>query len=120
MKPSYELSDQALLRQIGERIKQERLRRDWGAEFLAQRCAISRNTLGNIEAGRSSNTLNLLAVLRELRLLDVMFSLAEPAPESPMALAAKQGSVARKRASGTRTRKPTARVKKPARGEAEW
>lgn len=95
---SNDIADKAALQELGKRIARYRLDRNQSQAMLAQEAGISLRTLVRIEQGDSSQTINILRVLRALDLLANLEALI-PAPQvSPMQqlkLQAKQ----RKRAS---------------------
>lgn len=85
------LSDPAVLRVLGERLKQQRLDRNITQQELADRAGLSRPTVSDIERGRSAS---LLSWVRILRVLDLLTNLEAflPAPlPSPLQLARQQG-----------------------------
>lgn len=62
---------QKLLSQMGEQIKLARLRRNLSVEVVAERAAISRATLWNVEKGNPSVSIgNYAAVLHALNNMD--------------------------------------------------
>lgn len=97
----YGQSDKALLRDLGQRLRQARLRRNLTQQQLADRAGINRSTVGEYERGASTSTLTLVQVLRTLGLLDELAALAADPGPSPLDLARRQGRV-RQRASGRR------------------
>lgn len=99
----YEMSDLAISRLIGERIKSLRLRRNITQELLAERAQLSAGTVKALERGQGK-LLNLIAVLRELGGLDSLGAFIPPALVSPLDLARREGRQ-RKQASGGRGKK---------------
>ncbi|MDR2188576.1 MAG: helix-turn-helix domain-containing protein [Azonexus sp.] len=70
---------QQSVRQLGERIRTARLRRQLSTEELAQACGIGRRTLYRIENGEPGVAVGtLLAVLWKLGLLDTVRTVADP------------------------------------------
>lgn len=66
-----------LLAQVGTNLKQARLRRRYGAEIVAERCAISRKTLQRVERGDSAVAIGIYArVLQALGLVEDLATLA--------------------------------------------
>ncbi|MFT5315281.1 MAG: putative transcriptional regulator [Candidatus Krumholzibacteriia bacterium] len=99
---TYGQSDKAILAQMGQRLKQARLRRNISQKELADRAGLNRTTIGDLERGASASTLTLVQVLRALELLEELADfLPEPGP-SPLELAKRQGKK-RQRASGSRS-----------------
>ncbi|MCU1716831.1 helix-turn-helix transcriptional regulator [Pseudomonas sp. 5P_3.1_Bac2] len=94
------LSDDGIAQQLGEALRERRLRKDIIQEDLAARVGVSVPTLQKLEKGRGTVQL-LIAVLRELNSLDLLSSLLAAPRVSPLAVA-KSGKVSRVRASGSR------------------
>jgi transcriptional regulator with XRE-family HTH domain len=101
MKFDLLLTDQAVLREIGDRIAHARLERNQTQAELAEEAGIGKRTLERIEAGESSQLTNFLRLLRELDLLDRLELLLPPPEPSPLELLRNRGKE-RKRASGSR------------------
>ncbi len=102
---SYGQSDKALLRDLGHRLRQARLRRNLSQQELADRAGLNRTTVSEYERGASTGTLTLVQVLRALEMLDELAAfLPDPGP-SPLELARRQGRQ-RQRASGRRGKSP--------------
>jgi transcriptional regulator with XRE-family HTH domain len=102
------MSDEALLRELGQRIARLRLERNLSQAQLAEQAGISKRTLERLESGAAATQLSLfLRVLRQLDLLERLeLLLPEPQP-SPLALLEQQQQQAtRKRASRRRVAKP--------------
>jgi len=98
MKFTSTLGDDALLTELGQRLAQLRLNRNWQQHELATEAGLSLRTLSRIEAGEPSQTVNLLRVLRVLGLIDNLETLVPPPPVSPLQQLQLQGRQ-RKRAS---------------------
>lgn len=84
MKISGNLTDDAVLKEIGARITHQRLNSELKQADLAKQAGIGKRTLERIEAGEPSQTINMIRVLRVLGLLS---SLEEALPDtrpSPM------------------------------------
>lgn len=92
------MSNDAIAKEIGERIEHLRLKHNIGQEQLAEAVGISRETYRNLVKGRGT-LVNLIAVLRALDETDRINSLVEEIPISPL-LIAKLGATRRIRASG--------------------
>ena len=78
---SYQqFSIEALIAEVGHRVKAARLSRNLSQEELARRSSVSRSTIKRLEAGGDSISLgNLLTVLQVLEYID---PLVESLPES--------------------------------------
>ena len=99
----YGMTDKALLKEIGQRLRTLRLNRNLSQEQLADSAGISRITVGECERGGSVNMLTMVQILRALDQLENLDALL-PAPGlSPLQLAKLKGK-ARQRASGSRGR----------------
>jgi putative transcriptional regulator len=99
---TYLMTDAAICREIGSRLKALRLRKNLTQQQLATAAAVSLNVIKRLENGRGKLS-SLVAVLRELDALDSLEQFI-PAPEvSPLQLAKRQGKQ-RQRATGKRGR----------------
>ena len=95
------MSDRAIVREIGHRIKRYRLDRNLSQQSVADQAGIARSTLVKIEKGHPSGFITVIQILRVLGLLDELNSLLpEPGP-SPLQLARLKGKE-RQRASRRR------------------
>jgi len=99
----YEMSDLAISRLIGDRLKSLRLRRNVTQEMLAERAQLSSGTVKALECGQGK-LLNLIAVLRELGGLDSLDAFLPEPLVSPIDLARRKGRQ-RKQATGGRGRR---------------
>ncbi len=101
MRITQELTDEAVLAELGQRIARTRLERNLTQRELAEEAGVERKALQRVEAGESVRLVSLVRVLRALGLLGALDALVpEPAP-SPIELLALQGR-RRRRASGGR------------------
>ena len=57
------MSPQELAQELGARLRQERLRRNWTQRSLAERAGVSRLTVTRVERGDSISLRNFLAML---------------------------------------------------------
>lgn len=96
----YTLSDKAIEKELGQRIKALRLRKNITQKELAKLTTLSLNVIKFIESGRGKLS-SFIAVLRELGALDHLDSFIPETLISPVQLAKMQGKV-RERASGVR------------------
>jgi transcriptional regulator with XRE-family HTH domain len=106
MKFRAQLSDAALLQEVGQRIAGARLDRNLTQAALANLAGVSKRTLERLESGQSTALLSaFLRVCRALGLVERLETfLPEPGP-SPIAQARRQRGI-RKRASGKRAPPP--------------
>jgi transcriptional regulator with XRE-family HTH domain len=62
------LNDKNFLREIGYRIREERVARKWSQAELADRCQLHRTFIGSVERGeRNVSVLNLRLLAKVLR-----------------------------------------------------
>ncbi|MGH2907388.1 MAG: helix-turn-helix transcriptional regulator [Solirubrobacterales bacterium] len=84
MNIANEMTDQAVIAELGKRIAKTRLSRNLSQEALATQAGVSTLTVHNIEAGKSSQLRNLLRVLRVLGLLPALDLLIPDSGETPL------------------------------------
>jgi transcriptional regulator with XRE-family HTH domain len=101
MKISKLLSDEAILREIGERIARRRLDLQLTQAAVAEQAGVAKRTLERIEAGASAQLSSLLRIFRVLELLPGLELLLPESQPSPMELLKHKGKQ-RQRASGSR------------------
>lgn len=94
-------SDIAILKQIGQFIKEKRLEKNINQNVLASNAVISRSTLSLIERGENISIINLIKILRILDALYVLDRFKIEPQISPMLLA-KEEQNKRKRAFRTK------------------
>lgn len=105
MKISNQLIDQAILRQLGERLMRVRLERNLAQAELAIEAGVSKRTVERMEAGGATQLVNLVRVCRALGLVEGFETLIpEPVP-SPVAQLKLRGRQ-RKRASSVKPAEP--------------
>jgi transcriptional regulator with XRE-family HTH domain len=115
MKITTELTDIAVLHEIGGRLERRRIDAELTQAELAEEAGISKRTVERIEAGHSTDFVMLLRVLRVLKLLEAMDQLVPDLPQSPLTLLKGRGR-ARKRVGHSR-RSPGTAASRPA---APW
>jgi transcriptional regulator with XRE-family HTH domain len=102
MRLSRELTDEAILRELGGRLAGARLARNLTQAALAEEAGVSKRTVERLESGEVAARLSgLVRVCRALGLVDRLDALVPPAAPSPveqLKLAGRQ----RKRAGGRR------------------
>lgn len=109
----HSMSDRAILREIGQRLKRLRLDKNLSQQKLAEGAGLNRTTIGEIERGAPSSLLTFVQILRGLDALEDLNSFL-PDPElkiSPLQIAKLQGKE-RRRASSQREKKQD--------GEPDW
>jgi putative transcriptional regulator len=96
-----EMSDRAVLEELGLRLRHARLNRNLTQAKLAEQAGIALRTLQKAEAGKVTTLETLVALLRGLGLLAELDAFLPEPPQSPVQLAKLQGRT-RQRASGQR------------------
>lgn len=105
MEISNELSDAAVSRELGDRLRRLRLRRNLDQHQLADEAGIGRATLQRLEEGEPANMVTLLRILRALGLLEGLNQLVpEPVP-SPIEELERQGRQRQRAGTPRRRRK---------------
>ncbi|MEO1717102.1 MAG: helix-turn-helix transcriptional regulator [Planctomycetota bacterium] len=108
------MTDEAVLEQLGERLSRYRLDRNLTQAEVATEAGVHKNTIFRLEAGGSTQTKNLVRVLRALGLLDRLDAIVpEPVPSPLKQLEAAERQ--RKRAVRKKGLKP-----KPGESSAGW
>ncbi|MFT5562600.1 MAG: transcriptional regulator with XRE-family HTH domain [Candidatus Azotimanducaceae bacterium] len=92
-------SDDTTLRELGRRIAQYRLNRNWTQDALATEAGVSKRTIHRIEHGGSTQASNLIRVLRALQLLENLEVLIPEPAISPIQQAKMQGRKRRRASS---------------------
>jgi len=103
MRFTNQVTDNAFLNELGDRLEQLRLSLNLIRTELAEQAGISRNTIERIESGKSVQLVNLIRLCRSLGILGRFETLIPAAAPSPVAQLRLQGKQ-RKRAS---KKKPT-------------
>ncbi len=96
----YDLSDKALLAEIGRRVQRHRLNKNMTQIKVARLSGSSRNTVQALESGKSINLRSFLRILRAMEALDALDALIADPGFSPLE-AAKLLGRRRQRASGS-------------------
>jgi len=110
MKLSPDLTDAAVLQELGARLERRRLSANLTQAELAEQAGISKRTLERIEAGRGTDSVMLIRALRGLKLFDGVEGLIPDVPQSPIALLKQKGHE-RKRVGRRRKRSPSTEPK---------
>lgn len=106
----YAMSDKAIIKQIGEFVKHNRLQKNKSQAQVAEAAGISRSTLSLIERGETVTLLSLIQVLRVLELLHVLEAFKVETLVSPILLA----KLEQKKPQRVRTKK------QPDKNGSEW
>ena len=103
MRLTPELTDSAVLEELGARLARARIDANLTQARLAEEAGVGKRTLERLEAGHSTDFTMLLRVLRTLKLTEGLENLIPEAPQSPIALLRHKGRE-RKRAAQPRSR----------------
>ena len=114
MNDPYLISDRALLKVIGQKVKQLRLGAGMSQKALAERSGLSEFSISQIENGKNTSVLSLLTILRALNQLNMFYRFFQEEPMSPIAYA----EVMRKSRKPQRIRKPNTST--TIKSESEW
>lgn len=98
MKINKQLTDDAVLSELGQRITHRRLELQYTQADVAEQAGVAKRTVERIEAGGSAQVSTLIRILRALDLLADLNHIIPEAEPGPMDLL-KQGSLKRQRAS---------------------
>ncbi|MBN1240390.1 MAG: helix-turn-helix domain-containing protein [Gammaproteobacteria bacterium] len=101
MKITADMTDDAVLRALGERLARRRLDRGLTQAELAAQSGVSKRTVERIESGASAQLVSVIRVLRTLGLADRLDAVVPEAAPSPMELLRLRGKQ-RRRAPGRR------------------
>lgn len=95
---SNEMSDEAILNELGLRISKHRLNKNMTQDTLAAEAGVSTPTIQRAESGASIQLLKLIRILRALNLIENIESLAPELAVSPLQQLKMKGKI-RQRAS---------------------
>jgi transcriptional regulator with XRE-family HTH domain len=98
MKFTRDISDRAVLKELGSRIARVRLNSNLTQSALAKEAGVSQRTLIRVEHGESTQTSNLMRILRALHILENFEALIPEPAISPIQQLQLHGK-SRKRAS---------------------
>lgn len=87
----YGMSDLAILREIGHRLKRKRLEKNLSQQRLADLAGLNRTTVGEAERGTPFGVLTLIQMLRALNALEELDSFLPDPGVSPLQLAKLKG-----------------------------
>jgi transcriptional regulator with XRE-family HTH domain len=91
MKLTSELSDTALLHEMGSRLARRRIDANLTQAQLAEEAGVSKSTVERLEAGVSTDSVMLVRVLRALKLIDALEGLIPDQSQSPITLLKQKG-----------------------------
>lgn len=119
MKISPQLTDQAILQEIGGRLAGARVERDLTQAALAEQAGVSKRTIERLESGEVATQLSgFLRVCRALGLLERLDTLLPESAPGPMAQLAQLAQPGRKRRRAT-GKKTAGKAKQWKWGESE-
>ncbi len=87
----YRLTDKALLKELGSRLRTERLNQNITRDELAKRSGVSKGAVRSAEMGGNPTLLNLLRILRALQKLEQFDLLLPETGPSPLQMVKMQG-----------------------------
>lgn len=82
----YGMTDAAIVAELGKRIKATRLKKKFTQPQVAERSGISVFTISQMENGKNTSLISLIAVMRALKLLDNFEGLIPEQKISPIEL----------------------------------
>lgn len=85
------MSDKAILREIGHRLKKKRLKRNLTQQKLADMAGVDRTTISYMEVGHPFGVLTLIQALRALESLESIDDFLPDPGISPLQLARMRG-----------------------------
>ncbi|BFM16448.1 hypothetical protein R50073_26310 [Maricurvus nonylphenolicus] len=100
-----QLSNEAILQVLGDRLERYRLQANITQAEVAEKAGISLGTLKRAEGGKGLSLLNLVAVLRALGKVEALEGFLPEPPLDPLAVRDRQGRY-RQRASKKRSAMP--------------
>ena len=118
MKLTPELTDSAVLEELGKRLERRRIDANLTQAQLAQEAGISKRTLERIESGASTDFAMLIRTLRALGEIEGLENLIPDLPQSPLTLLKQHGRT-RKRAFQPRSKAGRIAERKPS-GPWKW
>lgn len=110
MRLENELTDGAVLAELGHRIAQRRLERGLTQQQLADEAGVSRHTLLRMEAGNGVTLDAFVRILRALHLLAGLEQLVPEPPPSPLEQLRRERGRRRRAAAGSRRDAPATDV----------
>lgn len=94
----HSMTNEAIIKVLGERIQQKRLNKNLSQDELAKKAGVSRRAISQIESGHSSSLMTFISLLRGLNILAEIENFLPQSNLSPIQLAKLEGRV-RQRAS---------------------
>lgn len=94
------MDNAAVLREVGSRVRRERLNQNTTQQDLAVQAGLSRRVIVDLEGGKGCSMSSFIEILRALRKLDQMDAFLPDPGLSPIQLADLQGKKRRRASSG--------------------
>lgn len=91
MEITNQLTDEAILAELGKRLARQRIEAGLTQARLAQEAGVGKRTLERLEAGAGCDLVNLVRILRALNLIEQLNLAVPKLPPSPIALLKAQG-----------------------------
>lgn len=107
----YGMSDRAILKEIGRRLKRKRLEKNVSQQRLADLAGLNRTTVRDLEHGSPFGVLTLIQILRALGVLEELNSFLPDPGISPLQLAKMKGK---------ERRRASRQIAEHRRGKSEW
>ena len=101
-----DMTDAAVLTELGDRLSRLRLQRNLTQAQLAREAGVSKRTLIRLESGESSQVTNLIRVVRALGLLGNLDAFVPPPLPSPIAQLRSRARERRRASPATKKRGP--------------
>lgn len=105
MKIESNLTDTAILVELGRRISQHRLDLKLTQAHVAEQAGVSKRTVERIEAGQSAQLTSLIRILRALDIMHGLDSLVIETAPRPMDVLRRKGKIRQRASSSTRQKK---------------
>jgi transcriptional regulator with XRE-family HTH domain len=100
------MSDQAILKELGQRLGRRRVELEMTQAELAEEAGIAKRTVERVEAGESTQTATLIRILRTLQLLEAFDAAIPAVGPRPMDLLKLKGKERRRASSKKRQGSP--------------
>jgi transcriptional regulator with XRE-family HTH domain len=115
------LTDEAVLRELGQRLQRRRIDSGLSQAVLADSAGVAKRTLERFESGHTVDLTTLIRLLRALGLMDLLDGFVPESPPSPMALLQGRGKAPKRaRGRGLRTRVRASKLQATPAAERPW
>jgi transcriptional regulator with XRE-family HTH domain len=106
MRIEVQLSDETVLKELGDRLLRLRLDLQYTQAFVAKNAGVAKRTLERIESGASAQTTTLIRILRVLHCFNGLDALLPEVGHRPMDLLLRKGKSAQRASVSTAAEKP--------------